>query len=108
VPSLFEELARTYRSTLSPQEMDKIRLINLAVSDESDLTFFSVSDDAPQKLGKSLPFWWNQLGSFSRDHITMHLDGILEPFIVATEVMTTRLDSFMLNTNISVLWRFQR
>jgi hypothetical protein len=33
-----------------------------------------------------LPFWYDQLGSFDRDHILKHFDGALAPFILACSV----------------------
>lgn len=33
-----------------------------------------------------LPVWYDQLGSFDRQHIVKHLDGRLEPFIVTSNV----------------------
>lgn len=48
--------------------------------------FYHVSDDARRVLGERLPFWFDQLGSFDRAHIVAQLGGVLEPFIVATQV----------------------
>lgn len=74
----------------------RLHFHNEAVTEEgSDLIFYSVSDAAIEELGQNLPYWWDQLGSFDRGHITKHLDGILEPFIVQTNVKTVSLQEFV-------------
>jgi FkbM family methyltransferase len=47
-------------------------------------TFYYVDEQAGKAL--ALPEWFDQLGSFDRDHIVKHLDGILEPFILEVKV----------------------
>jgi FkbM family methyltransferase len=96
VPSCFTRLVANYTSRVSVQDQSRLHFFNEAVTDEgSDLAFFSVSDVAQAELGPRLPYWWDQLGSFDRSHITKHLDGILAPFIVETQVKTISLAGFV-------------
>jgi FkbM family methyltransferase len=56
--------------------------VQAAVADIcGELPFYFVSEDARHAFGDDLPFWYDQLGSFDREHIVKHLDGRLEPFI---------------------------
>lgn len=54
-------------------------------------TFFYVSESAGDAI-PDLPNWYDQLGSFDRQHILNHLDGKLEPYIIAS------------NVNVEPLW----
>lgn len=65
------------------------------------LVFFSVSELAVVELGSRVPPWWNQLGSFDREHILKHLDGILEPYILEERVPTTSLDNFLRDRGVA-------
>jgi FkbM family methyltransferase len=95
VPSCYARLVSNYLNRVSPESQTRLHFSNEAVTEDgSDLIFFSVSDSAVLELGKSLPYWWDQLGSFDRSHITKHLDGILDPFIIETNVRTVSLRSF--------------
>ena len=96
VPSCFSRLVANYMSRVSTSNQSRLHFFNEAVTEEeSDLVFFSVSDEAQSELGPRLPYWWDQLGSFDRFHITKHLDGMLEPFIVETQVKTVSLAGFI-------------
>lgn len=48
-------------------------------------TFYFVDPIAAEKI-PGLPDWFDQLGSFDRNHIVKHLDGKLEPFIIEQRV----------------------
>lgn len=52
----------------------------------STAEFFYVSQRAKAELGEALPYWYDQLGSFDRNHILKHLDGMLEPYIISEEI----------------------
>lgn len=96
VPSCYEALVANYERRIGSDDISRLKFYNQAVSATSgDLTFYSVSESARLTLGKRAPDWCNQLGSFDRDHIAKHLDGILEPFIVPTVVKSTRLSDFV-------------
>jgi FkbM family methyltransferase len=71
---------------------------NIAISESpGEADFFYVSEDAKTKLGE-LPYWYDQLGSFDREHIVKHLEGQLEPFIVKERVKCETL-THVLNRN---------
>ena len=72
----------------------RVTVLNCAISDESSkiLEFFYVSDDA-KILGEGLPAWYNQLGSFDKNNIIKHFDGLLEPYIISESVKIRTLDS---------------
>jgi FkbM family methyltransferase len=48
-------------------------------------TFYYVDGKAIDSL-PDLPTWYDQLGSFNKDHIARHLDGVLTPFILECQV----------------------
>ena len=96
VPMVYSRLVENYTSRMTGQDSSRLHFFNEAVTDDgSNLVFYSVSDRATTELGSTLPYWWDQLGSFDRTHITKHLDGILEPFIVETKVLTVSLSTFI-------------
>ena len=90
-----------YEQRLQPDQIGRLKFINAAVSDKAiRLHFYSVSERAELELGSRVPHWWSQLGSFNREHISRHLDGILDPFIVETPVVTTTLSDFAKNEQL--------
>ncbi len=74
VPYSFEKLKANY-----PNE-DRFSFENVAINQGEPLTFYWVDHSAKSKL-PDLPYWFDQLGSFNRQHILNHFDGALEPFI---------------------------
>ena len=65
---------------------------NIAIGPSIGMSeFFYVSEKAKHELGDRLPYWFDQLGSFDRNHILKHLDGILEPYILSEEIKTIPL-----------------
>ncbi len=56
--------------------------------------FYYVSEEA-QRLHPDLPDWYDQLGSFHRQHITNH-DGRLAPFVQVMDVMVEPLQNILL------------
>ena len=78
VPSLFERLKANH------PDSGRYVFENVAIGKErGEAVFHYVSEDAKAALGEKLPYWYDQLGSFDRQHILKHLDGLLEPFIVS-------------------------
>ncbi len=99
IPQAFEKLKNNYPDT------KRFRFENVAVNEGQKMTFYSV-DSAAKKSLPDLPYWFNQLGSFDKQHILKHLDGALEPFIRAQELEGVSLKTlFERNqiTSISVL-----
>lgn len=83
VPVIFEKLKANYHNS------ERFTFVNKAISTESgSKTFYYVSESAKAELGDKLPYWYDQLGSFDRNHIVKHLEGILEPYIVEADFET--------------------
>jgi FkbM family methyltransferase len=88
VPYLFDRLTHNY-----PQD-PRFLFENVAITDEKAATFYWVDDSAKRHFS-NLPPWFDQLGSFDRGHITKHLDGILEPFILSAPVQCMTLPELL-------------
>lgn len=85
VPSCVEQLRQTYRE-------DRFEI---AVGAEpGEATFYYVDERAAKEL-KDLPSTYNQLGSFDREHIVKHLDGVLEPYIEELVIRVETLDRLL-------------
>jgi FkbM family methyltransferase len=86
VPFLFERLKRNYNHS------ERFIFENIAISTKRGVRkFYYVSEEAKAELGESLPYWYDQLGSFYRSHIPKHLNGKLDPYIVEEEIETITL-----------------
>lgn len=79
VPYSFEKLQNNY------PDKKRFQFENVAINDGTQLTFYWVDHKAKQAL-PDLPYWYDQLGSFDRQHILNHLDGALEPFILSANL----------------------
>ena len=79
VPYLFEKLKNNYNQD------SRFIFENVAINDGTNQIFYSVKEEAKKQIA-NLPLWYDQLGSFNREHILNHLDGILEPYIIETNV----------------------
>ena len=64
--------------------------------------FYYVSEAAKDSL-PDLPEWYDQLGSFDRQHIIKHLAGRLEPFIITVNVTVAPLSDILRFHNISYI-----
>lgn len=102
VPSCFGRLQRNYERYMDPIAGSfDIRMHQLAIGPESGVqNFYAVSPVASADLGDLLPEWWDQIGSFEREHITRHLDGILEPYIIELKIPTVRLGDLLTSEKI--------
>lgn len=102
VPALFARLQKNYRRL--PSARRRFAFENLAIAEKAGTRdFFHVSDRARNALGDELPFWYDQLGSFDRDHILKHLDGRLEPFIVARKVECATLSCVLARNHVETI-----
>lgn len=63
-------------------------------------SFFYVSEFAAQSLPDT-PEWYDQLGSFDRNHISKHWEGKLDPFIESLDVDVKPLTEILHEHNIS-------
>ncbi|MEO5891401.1 MAG: FkbM family methyltransferase [Ferruginibacter sp.] len=96
VPYLFKNLKSNY--PVDP----RFTFENAAINDGSKQTFYWVKKEAKENID-GLPNWYDQLGSFQRDHLVKHLDGILEPFIVETDIQGITLSELLRKNNIGSL-----
>lgn len=89
VPYCFERLKAAFG------DVNRFALEQVAIgATPGKQTFYYVDTHARSKI-PSLPFWFDQLGSFDKNHIMKHLDGVLEPFIVEAPVAVRRLDAVL-------------
>jgi FkbM family methyltransferase len=80
VPVIFDKLRKNF------SDSHRYILEQVAIGSHSGkATFYYVDRKAIDSL-PDLPFWYDQLGSFDRDHILKHFDGALAPFILACSV----------------------
>jgi len=88
VPYLFDKLIENY--TIESRFIFE----NLAINDGKKTSFYYVDKIAKNEL-RNLPFWYDQLGSFNREHIVNQLNGILEPYIVEISVPCMNLNQLL-------------
>ncbi len=93
VPYLFEKLKKTYGSN------SRFTFKNVAINDGSQQIFYSVREEAKACIPQ-LPNWYDQLGSFNKDNIVKHLDGVLEPYIEETVLTGLTLRELFKQNNI--------
>ena len=94
VPYCFDRLK------LSFQDSRRFRLEQVAIGAAADqINFYYVDPKANQNL-PDLPTWFDQLGSFERNHIVKHLDGALEPFIIECKVQVLPLSEVLVRNGI--------
>jgi FkbM family methyltransferase len=93
IPYLFERLNNNYGTD------SRFSFENVAINDGTKQIFFSVKEEANIDL-PNLPRWYDQLGSFNKENILKHLDGILEPYIIETELLGMSLNELFKKNNI--------
>ena len=79
VPYAFEQLKKNYAG--SP----RFQFENVAINNGEQLTFYWVDPSAKEAL-PDLPYWYDQLGSFDKQHILKHFDRALEPFLRSAQL----------------------
>ena len=84
VPFIFNRLKQNYLNET------RFKFENSAINDGKEQNFYWV-DPVAQESIKNLPSWYNQLGSFNKEHILKHLDGQLEPFIKMSKIHSLKL-----------------
>jgi FkbM family methyltransferase len=76
-------------------DRERFALAPLAIgARDGEATFYYVDERARAALPE-LPPYFDQLGSFDRDHIVKHLGGALEPFIIERRVEVRRLSGLL-------------
>lgn len=91
VPYLFNRLRGNY------PDSNRFQVENVAIGNEASMVFYWVDPVAKDHL-PDLPYWYDQLGSFDRNHIVKHLDGVLEPYILSEEIKCIKLNELLLNS----------
>lgn len=79
IPHFFKKLLQNY------PDRKRFRFENCAVNEGENMLFYWVHPTA-RAVFPDLPYWYDQLGSFDREHIVKHFDGKLSPFIVSQQV----------------------
>lgn len=83
---IFDRLKQNYGNS------ERFIFENKAISSKRGVSeFYYVSEKAKLELGDSLPDWYDQLGSFDKNHIIKQLYGILEPYIISEEIKAVHL-----------------
>ncbi len=87
---LFQRLVKNYHN-------DKRFIFeNVATGIERrKMKFYYVSEDAKAQLGDDLPLWYDQLGSFNKDHILTHFNEKIEPYVVEEEIECVPLQEIL-------------
>lgn len=93
VPYLYKRLCENYGDN------KRFRFINAAVNEGVAADFYWVNPSANLHI-KNLPPWYDQLGSFDREHILKHLNGVLEPYIEKTIIRGITLSELFSTGNI--------
>lgn len=90
VRHLFRRLQHNYGNS------HRFTFENVAIGTAREIReFYYVSEDAEAACKGRLPDWYNQLGSFNREHIVRHLHGSLEPYICSELLETVLLDDVL-------------
>ena len=99
VPYLFERLKKNYSSVNNPS---RLQFFNGAVNEGVNQIFYFVDEHAKYVI-PNLPEWYDQIGSFSKEHIISHMEGILEPFIRYSEIKGISLPELINEFELSQL-----
>jgi hypothetical protein len=94
---LFERLKQNYPPNV------RFCFENVAVSEVAGTSPFYYVDPAAKERVPNLPVWYDQIGSFDRNHISKHLGNELDPFIIKADIPTERLSTVLERNNISDL-----
>ncbi len=89
LPFLFKKLKDNYPDP-------KFQLENSAIGESNgEITFYYISPEAKKVLGEKLPFYYDQVGSFSLNHVLKHFDSEIEQYILKTQVPTITLKNLL-------------
>jgi FkbM family methyltransferase len=89
VPHCFDRLRANF------PDADRFSLERVAIGPRPGTAAFYYVDPGARRRLPDLPPWIDQLGSFDRDHVLKHLDGVLAPFVVECRVEVRRLDDLL-------------
>jgi len=94
VPSSFKKLKANYTDS------QRFTFENVAINEGQSMNFYWVDPKAKETL-TDLPYWYDQLGSFDKQHILKHFDGALEPYIRTEILEGINLITLLLRNSIS-------
>jgi FkbM family methyltransferase len=94
VPYCFDRLQKVFH------DAERFTLEQVAIGEAvGKSTFYYVDEKAVESI-PNLPSWYDQLGSFDKNHILKHLDGALAPFIVEHDVEVLPLSDVLTRNGI--------
>lgn len=96
VPYLFEKLKQNYSYDT------RFRFERAAINDGSEQIFYSVRPEAKEHI-PDLPDWYEQLGSFYKENILYHLNGVLEPYMEETVIKGMTLSQLFEKNDVTDL-----
>lgn len=100
-PPCFQRLVANFGN--SP----RFAMEQVAIGKTNGEAAFYFVDPAAAKEIPGLPSWFDQLGSFDRNHIVKHLGGLLEPFIIEQRVPVRRLADVLRSNGIHAVHLLQ-
>ena len=93
VPYIFNQLKQNYPSH------SRFRFENVAINDGTSQVFYSIRREAEDNI-ENLPYWYYQLGSFEKENILKHFDGLLEPYLEPIMLKGLTLKDLFLKHNL--------
>ena len=100
VPLLFDRLRSNY------PDGKRFLFENVAVSESAGLLPFYHISPAAKEANAGLPFWYDQIGSFDRQHINRHFGAELDQFVTTINVPTLRLPELLERNGIEAIELF--
>lgn len=94
VPYVFERLAANY------SEVERFTLVQGAIGASAGRQVFYYVDRNADRAELAFPFSYDQIGSFKREHIAKHLDGVLIPYITEHAVRVETLSDLLERHNV--------
>lgn len=97
VKFLFARLQQNYQGSA------RFTFENVAIGIENGVKkFYYVSDAARTAFGDELPFWFDQLGSFNKEHIIKYLDKVA-PYIIEEELECITLPNLLARNQVQTV-----
>lgn len=94
VPYCFARLKGNFHDS------NRFSLEQVAIGPSAGMKTFYYVDQGAAKAIPDLPCWFDQLGSFDKQHILKHLDGILAPFIAECTIEVATLTDVLIRNGI--------
>jgi FkbM family methyltransferase len=94
LPHIFRRLMANY------PELSNYSFENIAISSERGMRRMYYVSDEIRKVKPDVPFWYDQLGSFDRNHLLKH-GHEFEPFITSEEVQCEPLADTLARNDIT-------